>query len=110
MLGVVAGTTFLSGSSRMWTSEGDKSNLAFYSNLFNELFTPEPICRIHWWVGVDHTGWFASCEESGRWQLEPLLLNPHFKLTVPQLTTIPIVWDLVVGVDYTGWFGSCESW
>ena len=47
MLGVVvAGATFLSGSSRMWVSEGDKSNLVFYSSLFYELFSPEPICRI----------------------------------------------------------------
>ena len=38
MLGVVAGATFLSGSSRMWASVGDKSDLAFYSSLLYELF------------------------------------------------------------------------
>ena len=38
MLGVVAWTTFLSGSSRMWISVGDKSDLAFYSSLFYEFF------------------------------------------------------------------------
>ena len=38
MLGVVAGATFLSGSSRMWASEGDKSDLVFYSSLFYEFF------------------------------------------------------------------------